>query len=88
MTTAEITVYSTTWCPDCRRAVRVLDQNGAQYRYVDIEQDSEAAQLVEKLNGGFRSVPTIIFPDGSRLVEPSNGELIRKLQSLSELPRA
>jgi mycoredoxin len=88
MITPEITVYSTTWCPDCRRAVRVLDQNGAQYRYVDIERDSEAAALVEQLNNGNRSVPTIVFPDGSRLVEPSNAELLRKLQSMPNAPRA
>lgn len=87
MSMPEIMVYSTSWCPDCRRAVRVLDQNGASYRYVDIEQDAEAAAFVEQVNGGFRSVPTIIFPDGTRMVEPSNAELIGKLKSLN-VPRA
>lgn len=84
MTTSEITIYSTSWCPDCRRAMRVLNESGVPYRYVDIEQDSASATLVEQLNDGMRSVPTIVFPDGSRLVEPSNAELLKKLKSVSQ----
>ncbi|MFV9505566.1 MAG: mycoredoxin [Oscillochloridaceae bacterium umkhey_bin13] len=76
---AEIIMYGTSWCPDCRRAQRVLDLNQARYRYINIEQDEAAAERVVELNGGNRSVPTIVFPDGSILVEPSNLELQRKL---------
>jgi mycoredoxin len=82
VSTAEITMYSTTWCPDCRRAQKVFKDAGVHYRSIDIEQDEAAAEEVERLNNGNRSVPTIVFPDGSRLVEPSNAELLRKLQSL------
>ena len=78
--TAQIILYGTSWCPDCRRARRLLDQAGVSYLDIDIEQDPRAAQLVEKLNRGFRSVPTIIFPDGSTLVEPSNAQLSAKLR--------
>lgn len=74
-----IVMYGTSWCPDCRRAQRVLDQNGVPYTYVNIEQDEEAAEYVVKVNRGNRSVPTIVFPDGSVLVEPSNAQLQAKI---------
>lgn len=75
----EIIMYGTTWCPDCVRAKRVFEKSGAQYKWVDIARDAEATAMVEKLNKGNRSVPTIVFPDGSILVEPSNAELEKKL---------
>jgi mycoredoxin len=74
-----IVVYGTSWCPDCRRAQRVLDQNGVPYSYVNIEEDEAAAAYVVEVNRGYRSVPTIVFPDGSILVEPSNAQLQGKL---------
>jgi mycoredoxin len=72
---AAITMYSTTWCGDCRRAKRVFADFGVSYREVNIEDDQDAAELVQTLNNGLRSVPTIVFPDGSVLVEPSNAAL-------------
>lgn len=81
MSIQQIIVYGTTWCPDCRRSLRVLDQHQAPYTYVNIEDDAHAAAQVMRLNNGNRSVPTIIFPDGSILVEPSNAALLQKLRS-------
>jgi len=75
----EIVMYGTTWCPDCLRAKRVFEKSGVGYKWIDIGQDPEAATMVERLNRGNRSVPTIVFPDGSILVEPSNAELEKKL---------
>ena len=75
----EITVFATTWCGDCHRAKRVLDQLGARYRWIDVDQDQEAAERAVRISGGRRRVPTILFPDGSVLVEPSDGELEAKL---------
>lgn len=77
--TDNLIIYGTAWCGDCRRARAVLDRLQVSYRWVDIDRDEEAARLVEKLNRGFRSVPTILWPDGSMLVEPSNDELLKKL---------
>jgi mycoredoxin len=74
-----ITIYGTPWCGDCRRALRVLDQHEASYHYVDIESDDLARSYVERLNTGYQSVPTILFPDGSVLVEPSSATLADKL---------
>lgn len=74
-----IVLYGTPWCGDCRRARRVFAEQGIAYDYVDIEDDPEASALVMRLNRGMRSVPTILFPDGSVLVEPGNAELSAKL---------
>lgn len=77
-TSEKITVYATTWCGDCRMAKRWLDAHGVAYDYINIEQNDEAAAYVVKVNGGKRSVPTIVFPDGSIMVEPSARELAAK----------
>lgn len=74
-----VIMYSTRWCPDCRRAKAFLDRHSVPYTVVDIDQDLEAARYVVRVNGGMRRVPTIVFSDGSALVEPSNAELARKL---------
>ncbi|MBI4318605.1 MAG: hypothetical protein HY675_08950 [Chloroflexi bacterium] len=81
MVSESITVYATDWCGDCRRAKQVLDEHGASYDWIDIEADLEAQALVVRLNGGMKSVPTIVFPDGSILTEPSNRELLARLNS-------
>ncbi len=75
----EIMVYGTSWCGDSRRARRVMDENQIAYTWVDIDKDLEARKYVESVNRGYRSVPTIVFPDGSMLVEPSTSELKTKL---------
>jgi mycoredoxin len=76
---AELTVYSTTWCIDCKMAKAVLDRHGVRYRWIDIDQESDAVETVLRLNGGYRTVPTIVFPDGRVLVEPSRRELEQAL---------
>ncbi len=75
----KIIIYGTSWCGGSRRAKRMFEQNNIPFRWVDIDQDKEARSLVEKINNGFRSVPTIVFPDGSTLVEPSDARLAEKL---------
>jgi glutaredoxin-like protein len=76
----ELTVYATSWCPDCRRARNFFDQHHIPYKWVDIDKDMEGRKYVESVNHGNRSVPTILFPDGSTLVEPSNKQLEEKLK--------
>ncbi len=77
-TSTKIKMYATTWCGDCRMAKRWFDSHNVPYEYINIEDDENAAAFVVKVNGGARSVPTIIFPDGSVLVEPSARELAAK----------
>ena len=74
-----ITVYGANWCGDCRRAKKLMDENGVGYQWVDVENDPAAIELVLKLNGGKRIIPTIVFNDGSILIEPTNSELAGKL---------
>jgi len=78
-----IVMYGTTWCFDSRRARRIFDELEIPYQWIDIDKDPEARSYVEEVNHGFRSVPTIIFPDGSMLVEPSNEILREKLTELT-----
>ena len=77
--TDTIIVYSTVWCPDCKRAKRFFGEQRIPYINVDIEKVPEAITFVEQINNGMRIVPTIIFPDQSILTEPSNAELASKL---------
>jgi thioredoxin reductase (NADPH) len=74
-----IVMYGTTWCPDCKRAKRFLGQQRVQYDWIDVEQDPQAMRLIEEINQGKQVVPTIRFPDGSALAEPSNADLAEKL---------
>jgi mycoredoxin len=76
----KITMYATTWCGDCRFARRWLDAHGIAYDYINIEENEQAATYVAQVNNGARSVPTLIFPDGSVLVEPDARQLVTKFQ--------
>ena len=75
----QIVLYGTTWCADCKRAKQFFGEHRIPFENIDIAQDAAAMALVEQLNGGMRSVPTILFPDGSVMVEPSNADLAHKL---------
>ncbi len=74
-----ITVIGASWCPDCRRAKTFLGEHRVAYDWIDLEQHPEATEIVERLNGGSRTIPTIVFPDGTHLAEPGNDELADKL---------
>jgi mycoredoxin len=64
-------MYSTTWCGYCYRLRGQLDRAGIGYRIVDIERDPAAAEFVMSVNGGYQTVPTVRFPDGSTLTNPT-----------------
>lgn len=74
-----IIVYSTTWCGDCKRAKKFFGEQRIPYINIDIEEDAEGQSIVEQVNHGKRIIPTIVFPDGDILVEPSNAQLAAKL---------
>ena len=79
MTEANITVYGAPWCPDCTRAKQFLGEQRVRYNWVDIDQNEDDRAYVQQVNDGKQIIPTIIFEDGSLLVEPSNAELAAKL---------
>lgn len=85
--TGVIRMYGANWCPDCRRAKAFFGEQRVHYDYIDLDQHPEAVSIVERINHGMRSIPTIVFPDGSVLVEPSNEALAAKLGLRMEASR-
>lgn len=80
MSNSNIIVYGTNWCWDCHRARRFFDKYNIPYEWVNVDKDKDAEGYVLEVNEGMRSIPTIQFPDGAILVEPSNAELAHKLK--------
>ena len=76
---AQMTMYTTSWCGFCRRLKMQLDREGIGYDEVDIERTPDAAEIVMKVNGGNRTVPTVVYPDGSAATNPSFGEVTETL---------
>jgi len=76
-----VTMYSTPWCGYCTRLKRMLDREGIAYDDVDIEQDPEAADYVMSANGGNQTVPTVVFPDGTAMTNPSFAEVVDRLRA-------
>ncbi|WP_103341986.1 glutaredoxin domain-containing protein [Amycolatopsis sp. CA-126428] len=75
----KLTVYGASWCPDVKRSRALLDREGVEYSYVDVEADAGAERRVRELQDGARRIPTIVWEDGSFLVEPSDEELSGRL---------
>ncbi|HEY2704889.1 MAG TPA: FAD-dependent oxidoreductase [Candidatus Dormibacteraeota bacterium] len=84
---AEVTVYGAPWCPDCRRAKKFLGEQRVAYDWVDIDQDAEGLRIVEELQKGGRTIPTVVFRDGDPLIDPSNEELAGRLGLTLEAQR-
>lgn len=82
-TSSTITIYAADWCGDCRRSKRLLDSLNVKYTLVDVEVDPSASDKVIEINGGYKSIPVIVFPDGTHLTEPSDNALKTKLEELS-----
>ena len=82
---SQVTMYGADWCGDCRRSKKFMDDNNVKFNYIDVEADPEASEKVIAINGGARSIPVIIFPDGTHLTEPSDRDLEAKLKSFDIL---
>ena len=78
-----ITMYSADWCGDCRRSKRLMDELGVAYDVIDVENTPGAADKVIEINGGAKSIPVIVFSDGTHMTEPSDPDLKKKLQELN-----
>jgi len=76
---SKIKFYGNTWCPSSRRAKKILINRGVEFEWINIDEDLAGREFVLEVNKGFRSVPTIVFPDGDILVEPSSSELEKKI---------
>ena len=75
-----ITMLTTSWCGDCVRLKRQLTDLDIPYTEVNIEQAPDAEEFVLAVNGGNRTVPTVVFPDGSTAAEPSGNDVQERLQ--------
>jgi len=74
-------IYSTPWCGYCHRLKAQLDRAGIAYSDVDISEDPAAAALVERVNGGNQTVPTVLLPDGQTLTNPTITQLTTALST-------
>ena len=79
---SSFTLYTTPWCGYCKRLMSQLEREGIGYDVVDIEQQPEAAAIVESANNGNQTVPTLVFSDGTALTNPSVIQVKAKLAEL------
>jgi len=79
----QLTMYTTTWCGFCRNLKRQLNRDGIEVTEVDIERDPVAAEFVMSVNGGNQTVPTVVLPDGTALVNPSAAQVRERLAAVS-----
>lgn len=77
-----IDVYGADWCGDCRRSKSLLDRLGVEYVYLEVDKDDALRDRAVAINGGARSIPVIVFPDGSHLTEPSDPLLRERIIEL------
>ena len=82
---SDITMYGAEWCGDCKRSQRLLKELNVDYNYINIEEVDGAADKVIEINGGMRSIPVIVFPDGTHLTEPSDPALRKKLEEINAI---
>lgn len=75
---ARITMYGAAWCGDCRRSKALLDRNGIDYDYIDLELVIDGADRAKAISGRTQ-IPVVVFPDGTHFTEPTDAELIEKL---------
>jgi mycoredoxin len=84
--TQPLTMYTTPWCGYCRRLKSQLAREGIEIAEVDIERDPAACEYVMTINGGFQTVPTVLFGDGSTLTNPSVRAVKQRLAELAVTP--
>jgi len=78
-----LTMYTTPWCGYCRRLKSQLAREGIEITEVDIERDPAAADHVMAVNGGYQTVPTVVFSDGSTLTNPSARAVMQRMADLA-----
>jgi mycoredoxin len=79
----QLTMYTTPWCGFCRNLKRQLARDGIEMAEVDIEREEAAAEFVMSVNGGNQTVPTVVFPDGTALTNPSAAQVKAQLAAIA-----
>lgn len=88
MTEPRLKLYGALWCPDCRKSKQFLNEHRVPYEWIDITDNDRAIATIENINNGKRRIPTLVFPDESVLVVPTNAELAEKLGLRTEAKMA
>ena len=78
-----LTMYTTSWCGFCKRLKAQLGRVGVELNEIDIEQDEAAAEFVMSVNGGNQTVPTLLYSDGTTMVNPSAAQVQARLAELA-----
>lgn len=78
-----ITMFSTTWCGYCKRLKTQLQSAGIEYTEINIEEADGAAEVVERVNDGNQTVPTVLYSDGSAATNPSLADVQKTLAGLA-----
>ncbi|HEY6478444.1 MAG TPA: mycoredoxin [Streptosporangiaceae bacterium] len=78
-----LTMYTTSWCAFCKRLKSQLARDGIEMTEINIEEEPGAAEYVMSVNGGNQTVPTVVFPDGSAMTNPSAAQVKKRLQELA-----
>jgi mycoredoxin len=83
MSSSTFTMYTTPWCGYCQRLKAQLGREGIEFEEIDIEAVPGTAEIVEKVNNGNQTVPTLVFADGSAQTNPSLIQIKEKLAALA-----
>ena len=81
--TPDVIMYTTTWCGYCKRLKRMMQDDGINFAEVDIETTPGTAEIVERVNNGNQTVPTLVFADGTAMTNPSLAKVKEKLATLA-----
>lgn len=83
MSKTDFVMYSTQWCGYCKRLKAMLNQDGITFTEIDLEHDPDAVAIVERVNNGNQTVPTLVFSDGEAMTNPSVAKVKEKLMALA-----
>jgi len=83
MSKTDFVMYSTQWCGYCKRLKAMLNQDGITFTEIDLEHDADAVAIVERVNNGNQTVPTLVFSDGEAMTNPSVAKVKEKLAALA-----
>jgi thioredoxin reductase (NADPH) len=83
-----MTVYGAPWCPHCKRVKKFLAAHRIRYSLVDIDTHPETIELLKELQDGGQIIPTVVYPDGTHEVNPSNEALARRIGLTLEADRS
>ena len=79
---SRLIVYGHSYCGQARGLQRVLTEQNIDFEWRDVrEGPAEYQDELKKYAKGNLSVPTVVFPDGSVLVEPNAQAVLERLQA-------